>query len=195
MSQQKTKSKARTKAGSVSRKKSKKPLKNKKIVNNPAVLKKAAKAVSAAKPRVAVRNSPIHGRGVFALNAIARGARILEYTGERMSHAEADRRYGDLHEGSSHTMLFAATDKVVIDATKRGGPARWINHSCAPNCEANEEDGRVFIDAIRPIKPGQELSYDYNLVLDERHTPKLKREHPCHCGAPKCRGTLLGKKR
>ena len=112
-----------------------------------------------------------------------------------MSHAEADRRYGDLHDGSSHTMLFAATDKVVIDATRRGGPARWINHSCAPNCEANEEDGRVFIDAVRAIRPGEELSYDYNLVLEERHTPKLKREHPCHCGARRCRGTLLGSKR
>lgn len=194
MSQQKTKSKSRTKSGRASRKKSKNPLK-KKIVKKTAVSKTAAKTVKAAKPRVAVRNSPIHGRGVFALNIIVKGARILEYTGERMSHAEADRRYGDLHDGSSHTMLFAATDKVVIDATKRGGPARWINHSCAPNCEANEEDGRVFIDAIRPIKPGQELSYDYNLVLEERHTPKLKREHPCHCGMPKCRGTLLGSKR
>ena len=188
-------SQKKTKAGNASRKKSKKPLKNKKIVKKSAVVKKAAKTVKAAKPRVAVRNSPIHGRGFFAVNAIVKGARILEYTGERMSHAEADRRYGDLHDGSSHTMLFAATDKVVIDATKRGGPARWINHSCAPNCEANEEDGRVFIDAIRPIQPGQELSYDYNLVLEERHTPKLKREHPCHCGVRKCRGTLLGSKR
>ncbi len=192
MSQQKTKSKARTKTGSASRKKSKKPLKNKGVVKSAG---KKAVAKKTAKPRVAVRNSPIHGRGVFALNSIVKGARIIEYTGERMSHAEADRRYGDLHDGSSHTMLFAATDKVVIDATKRGGPARWINHSCAPNCEANEEDGRVFIDAIRPIKPGQELSYDYNLVLEERHTPKLKREHPCHCSMPKCRGTLLGSKR
>lgn len=195
MSQQKTKSKTSTKTGSASRKKTKKPLKNKGMVKKAAAAKTAVKAAKAVKPRVAVRNSPIHGRGVFALNMIVKGARILEYTGERMSHAEADRRYGDLHDGSSHTMLFAATDKVVIDATKRGGPARWINHSCAPNCEANEEDGRVFIDAIRPIKPGQELSYDYNLVLEERHTPRLKREHPCHCGARKCRGTLLGSKR
>lgn len=180
MTQQKTRS--------TTRKTSKKSLKN----NN---IEKFAGAARKPKSRVAVRNSAIHGRGVFAVGAITKGARILEYTGERMSHAEADRRYGDLHDGSSHTMLFAATDEVVIDATKRGGPARWINHSCAPNCEANEEDGRVFIDAIRAIRPGQELLYDYNLVLDERHTPKLKREHPCHCGAPRCRGTLLGSKR
>jgi SET domain-containing protein len=187
MSNKKTKSKSKTKTASTPRKKSEKQLKNNKLVKKP--------GTSAAKPRVAVRNSPIHGRGVFAAGAIAKGARIIEYTGERMSHAKADRLYGDLHDGSSHTMLFAATDKVVIDATKRGGPARWINHSCAPNCEANEEDGRVFIDAIRSIKPGEELSYDYNLVLEERHTPKLKREHACHCGVRKCRGTLLGKKR
>lgn len=178
-----------------SKKKSKKSIKNNELLSSSKAGRKTAAKKPGAKPRVAVRHSPIHGRGVFALNAIAKGARIIEYTGERMSHAEADRRYGDLHEGSSHTMLFAATDKVVIDATRRGGPARWINHSCAPNCEANEEDGRVFIDAIRAIKPGQELSYDYNLVLEERHTPKLKREHACLCGARNCRGTLLGKKR
>ncbi len=189
--------KTQSKTAIASRKKlkdpSKNPKKNKGIKRKAGAKKTAVKKT--AKPRVAVRNSPIHGRGVFAVNAIAKNARIIEYTGERMSHAEADRRYGDLHDGSSHTMLFAATDKVVIDATRRGGAARWINHSCAPNCEANEEDGRVFIDAIRAIRPGQELSYDYSLVLEERHTPKLKREHPCHCGVRNCRGTLLGSKR
>ncbi len=182
------------------RKKSKKSFKNKELKlssRNKPGKKAAAKSVKAskpAKPRVAVRRSPIHGRGVFAVTDIPKGARIIEYTGDRISHAAADRLYGELHDGNSHTMLFAATDKIVIDATKRGGPARWINHSCAPNCEANEEDGRVFIDAIRRIPLGAELSYDYNLVLEERHTPKLKREHPCHCGARNCRGTLLGKK-
>ena len=84
---------------------------------------------------------------------------------------------------------------MVIDATHRGSPARWINHSCAPNCEAVQEDGRVFIDVRRAIRPGEELTYDYNLVLDERHTPALKRAHACHCGARRCRGTLLGSKR
>ncbi len=185
------------KTRSSTRKYTKKPLKNNKLVRKAVVKKTPAKktAVKKVAPKVAVSNSPIHGRGVFAVNAIAKGTRILEYTGERMSHAKADRLYGDLHDGSSHTMLFAANDKVVIDATKRGGPARWINHSCAPNCEANEEDGYVFIDAIRAIGAGQELSYDYNLVLEERHTAKQKRDHPCHCGARKCRHTLLGNKR
>ncbi len=178
------------------RKPNKKTLKNKGLKNKAGVGKKAAKKTAKVKaPRVAVRNSPIHGRGVFAVTAIVKGARIIEYTGARMSHAKADRLYGALHDGSSHTMLFAATDKVVIDATQRGGPARWINHSCAPNCEANEEEGRIFIDAIRAIKPGRELSYDYSLVLEERHTAKQKRDHPCRCGSRKCRHTLLGNKR
>ncbi|MBI3919194.1 MAG: SET domain-containing protein-lysine N-methyltransferase [Betaproteobacteria bacterium] len=145
--------------------------------------------------RFAVRTSSIHGRGVFALQPIARGERLIEYTGERMSHDEADERYGEEHEDSPHTMLFAANDEVVIDATNRGSSARWINHSCAPNCEAVEEGGRVFIDAQRAIQPGEELTYDYQLVLDERHTPALKRAHACHCGARRCRGTLLGSKR
>ncbi len=180
--------KQKKKSPSVTRHKFKKTLKNNKISNKPGNTRKAQSAVE-------VRNSSIHGRGVFAVKTVAKGTRVLEYTGVRMSHAEADRRYGDLHDGSSHTMLFAVNDKVVIDATKRGGPARWINHSCAPNCESTEEDGHMFIDAIRAIKRGEELSYDYNLVLEERHTPKLKREHACCCGARKCRGTMLGKKR
>ena len=76
-----------------------------------------------------------------------------------------------------------------------GNSARWINHSCAPNCEAQEEDGRVYIHALRTIKPGQELSFDYRLVIDERYTPKLKKEYACWCGAKTCRGTMLGPKR
>jgi len=180
------------------RKKSRKTIKNNRLSSKSQSAPKKLAAGKAAKrpmPRVVVRRSAIHGRGVFAVDAIARGERILEYTGERISHEEADRRYGEIHENSSHTMLFAANDEIVIDATKRGGPARWINHSCSPNCDADEVDGRVFISAARAIRPGQELLYDYNLVLEERHTPKLKREHPCRCGARNCRGTLLGKKR
>jgi hypothetical protein len=145
--------------------------------------------------RYVVRRSPIHGRGVFALQSLTRGMRLIEYTGERITHDEADRRYGEEHEDSPHTMLFAVDDEVVIDATQWGSSARWINHSCAPNCEAVQEGGRVYIDARRAIRPGEELTYDYNLVLDERHTPALKRAHACRCGARRCRGTLLGSKR
>jgi SET domain-containing protein len=145
--------------------------------------------------RFSVRKSHIHGRGVFALTRIPKGTRLIEYTGERISHKEADARYAEEHENSPHTMLFSVNDRIVIDATRRGSSARWINHSCAPNCEADDEDERIFIKTIRNVRPGEELTYDYNLVLEERHTPALKRAHPCYCGARRCRGTLLGPKR
>jgi SET domain-containing protein len=142
--------------------------------------------------RIAVRNSPIHGRGVFALRLIAKGTRIIEYKGKLISDAAADRRYGGLHEKSAHTMLFSVDDGLVIDATRDGNSARWINHSCQPNCEIDEQYHRVFIKARRDIRAGEELTYDYNLQIGERHTAKAKREHACLCGAPRCRGTLLG---
>lgn len=145
--------------------------------------------------RYIVRRSKIHGKGVFALTDIEKGTRLMEYLGERITHKEADRRYAVEHENSPHTMLFAVDDKVVIDATKRGSSARYINHSCTPNCEAIEEEGRIFIETTRSITSGGELTYDYNLVLEERHTPAVKRAHACFCGTRKCRGTLLGSKR
>jgi hypothetical protein len=145
--------------------------------------------------RYIVRHSKIHGKGIFALTDIPKGTRLMEYLGERITHKEADRRYAAEHENSPHTMLFAVDDKTVIDATKRGNSARFINHSCAPNCEAIEEDGRIFIETIKSIPAGFELTYDYNLILEERHTPAVKRAHACFCGVRKCRGTLLGSKR
>src|ERR1051325_4945655 len=96
--------------------------------------------------RFAVRRSTIHGRGVFALKAIAKRTRLIEYTGERISHEEADARYAEEHANSPHTMLFEVDDKLVIDATRKGNSARWINHSCSPNCEIEQEDDRIFIE-------------------------------------------------
>jgi hypothetical protein len=145
--------------------------------------------------RVSVRRSAIQGRGVFALRPIRKGARVVEYTGERVSHREADRRHTSEDGWSPHTMLFIVDAKTVIDATRRGNSARWINHSCGPNCEALDDAGRIYIEAIRDIRPGEELTYDYNLLLDDAHTPAAKKAHACHCGAPRCRGTLLGRKR
>ena len=103
--------------------------------------------------RIAVRNSPIHGRGVFALRKIPKGTRIIEYKGQLITDKEADRRYSRLHENSPHTMLFSIEGGLVIDATRRGNSARWINYSCAPNCEIEEEWHRVFIDARRDTGP------------------------------------------
>ena len=141
-----------------------------------------------------VRNSPIHGRGVFALTSISKGTRIVEYKGELISDDEADRRYAHLHEHSPHTMLFSLENKLVIDATRRGNSGRWINHSCSPNCQVEEEGTKIFIDARRDIRPGEELTYDYNLQLGEPHTRAARRAHACFCGTRRCRGTMLGER-
>ena len=142
--------------------------------------------------RIVVRNSSIHGRGVFALRRIPKGTRIIEYKGKLITDKEADRRYSRVHEHSPHTMLFSLEGGWVIDATRRGNSARWINHSCAPNCEIEEEGQRIFIEARRDIRLGDELTYDYNLQIGEKHTKTAKREHACFCRARRCRGTMLG---
>jgi len=142
--------------------------------------------------RIVVRNSSIHGRGVFALRRIPKGTRIIEYKGKLITDKEADRRYSRVHEHSPHTMLFSLEGGWVIDATRRGNSARWINHSCAPNCEIEEEGQRIFIEARRDIRLGDELTYDYNLQIGEKHTKAAKREHACFCGSRRCRGTMLG---
>lgn len=142
--------------------------------------------------RFAVRRSAIHGRGVFALTLIPKRTRLIEYTGERISHAEADARYSEEHASSPHTMLFTVNDEIVIDATRRGNSARWINHSCTPNCEIEDEDAHIFIETRRDIRPGEELTYDYNLQLGEPHTAAAKQAHRCFCGSRRCRGTMLG---
>lgn len=145
--------------------------------------------------RLSLRRSPIHGRGVFARVPIPAGTRLVEYAGERITPAEADARYPDEGEGSYHTFLFQIDDDLVIDASRGGNLARWINHSCEPNCDAVVEGKRIYIESLRDIAAGEELSYDYMFVLPERHTPARKRRYPCHCGAPACRGTMLTRKR
>lgn len=145
--------------------------------------------------RTEVRQSPVHGKGVFARRPIAAGSRILEYRGERISWKEALRRHPHDPEQPNHTFYFSLEAGGVIDANVGGNGARWINHSCAPNCEAREIDGRVFVHALRDLLPGEELFYDYHLSLDGRHTARLKREYACRCGAPQCRGTMLAPRR
>ena len=144
---------------------------------------------------LSLRGSGIHGRGVFARRPIPADTRIIEYRGERISTAQAEARYPDDFSATHHTFLFAVDDDVMVDAAFRGNLARWINHSCDPNCEAVIEDGRVYIESIRDIAAGEELAYDYNFILPERHTPAMKKRFPCTCGADGCRGTILGKKR
>lgn len=140
-----------------------------------------------------IRESPIHGTGAFANRKIRKGERIVEYEGERISHEVSDERYPDPEDTDEphHTFLFEVDDDVVIDAAVNGNSARFINHSCDPNCEAVDEDGRIFIEALRSIEAGEELFYDYAFELDEKHTEKLQKLYPCHCGSANCRGTIL----
>jgi hypothetical protein len=141
--------------------------------------------------RIQVRRSGVHGKGVFALQPIRKGETIIEYTGELISWKEALRRHPHDPQDPNHTFYFHIDDGRVIDAKYGGNTSRWINHSCDPNCESDESEGRVFIKARRDLKPGEELFYDYRLTIDERLTPTLKRQYACRCGSPRCRGTLL----
>jgi SET domain-containing protein len=140
---------------------------------------------------VKVRNSKVHGRGVFALKRIPKGTRIWEYVGERMSHKRVNERYEGADERDNHTFLFAVDRNVVIDATRDGNDSRFINHGCDPNCESTIEDRRVFIDVIRTIKPGEELNYDYQIGRDRNDPPDVDVIYACRCGSPECRGTML----
>jgi len=142
-----------------------------------------------------IKASPIQGLGAFAVRPIPVGTRLIEYAGERLTPSQADERYPDDECARHHTYLFAIDDDVVIDAAVDGNDARFINHSCDPNCDAVIEDSRIWIETIRDVEVGEELAYDYAYVLDERHSPAAKRRFPCHCGSPSCRGTILAKKR
>jgi SET domain-containing protein len=142
-------------------------------------------------PRFEVRRSKVHGKGVFALKRIRKGTRLIEYLGERVSHAEADRRYADKDERDNHTFLFTVDWRTVIDAGTDGNDARFFNHSCDPNCESVIEDRRVWIEAIRTIEPGEEMTYDYQIVREETDPPNIDEIFACRCGAPHCRGTML----
>jgi uncharacterized protein len=152
-------------------------------------------ASSPARRSIEVRDSGVHGRGVYAAVAIAAGSTVIEYTGERIDWEEAERRHPHDPAQPFHTFYFSLDGGDVIDALHGGNDARWINHACEPNCEAEEADGRVHIKALRDLAPGEELFYDYGLVLEERHTPKVKKQYACWCGAPTCRGTMLAPKR
>ena len=142
-------------------------------------------------PLFEVRASPLHGLGVFALRRIPKGTRLIEYLGERVSHAEADRRYEGKGADDNHTFLFIADDNTVIDAGVDGNEARFVNHGCEPNCESVIEGSRVFIDAMRAIAPGEELTYDYQIQREAHDPPNIDVIFACRCGAKTCRGSML----
>jgi uncharacterized protein len=164
------------------------------IVSAPRTRAKATAAGTAGR-RTQVRSSGVHGKGVFAAQPISADELIMEYVGEVITWEEALARHPHDPSNPQHTFYFHIDDQYVIDGKYGGNSARWINHACEPNCEADEIDGRVFIKALRDIAPGEELNYDYGLIIDERYTPKLKAEYPCWCNAKTCRGTLLAPKR
>ena len=131
------------------------------------------------KARLIIRSSSIHAAGCYTLGPIRKGQKICEYDGPRYAKTAADERYKD----RSVTYLFSCgEDNAVIDGF---GTAMFINHSCDPNCESEEEDGRIFIAAIRHIAAGEELTYEYNLHDSDDE------KGDCYCGAPQCRGTMF----
>jgi uncharacterized protein len=149
--------------------------------------------------KIQTRTSPIHGRGVFAVQDLKKGERVIEYKGELISWEEALERHPHDPKQPNHTFYFHIDDLCVIDGRVDGNSAKWINHSCAPNCESDADSDpngeRIYIRALRNIMAGEELNYDYGLTIDERYTAKLKKEFACYCGSKNCRGTMLAPKR
>jgi SET domain-containing protein len=122
---------------------------------------------------------------------------VIRYKGLLRTHAEVDRVYAEELD-TGHTFLFTLNDKYVIDANVEGNDARWINHSCDPNCEAahlehddKKRKDKIYIEAMRDIAAGEELTYNYGIVLGEPHTAKLRKLWACHCGSKNCTGTML----
>ena len=144
-------------------------------------------------PLFEIRKSPIQGVGAFATRRIKKGTLIAEYTGERIDNDEADRRYDDAKMKRHHTFLFIVSSRTVVDAAVGGNDSRFINHSCDPNCETYIERGQIFIEAIKDIPAGTELSYDYlyERTEEEKNKPGIEEYYACRCGSKKCRGTIL----
>lgn len=126
--------------------------------------------------------SEIAGTGCFATQRIKKGELIGEYTGERIGDEEADSRYED----EEMTYLFYVEEGEYIDAASDPNPIKYINHSCSPNCESEQDGKRIFVRALRSIAPGEELTYDYCLLVDKEDDEP----YTCRCNTPNCRGTM-----
>jgi SET domain-containing protein len=155
-------------------------------------MKKHHDGTSAPNPWFRLRRSRIQGLGAFAIRDIPKGTRLIEYTGQKISNAEADRRYPDDDSGERHhTFLFTLNSRTVIDAAYEGNEARFINHSCNPNCDAVIERGHIWIESIKDIPKGAELVYDYQFEHLPEYTEKDLALYVCKCGSPNCRGTIV----
>jgi SET domain-containing protein len=138
-----------------------------------------------------LRRSKIHGRGVYARTDIPNGTRLIEYTGALIDNAEADRRYEDERMRRHHTFLFILNSRTCVDAAVGGNISRFINHSCDPNCVAWIEGGHIWIDALRDVKAGEELGYEYEYDFLPEYTVEDLEFYGCECGSPNCRGTIV----
>ena len=146
-------------------------------------------------PYLELRTSGIQGTGAFASRSIRKGTRIIEYVGQRISWRTADKRYNDEKMGRHHTFLFTVDEKVVIDGAVNGNAARFVNHSCDGNCEAIDDRKRIFIEARRNIKAGEELLYDYQYERTDEHTAEDEVFYACRCTSAKCRGSILAREK
>ena len=127
------------------------------------------------------RESSIHGTGGFARVDIEPETCLIEYVGERISKQESLNRCV-----GGNTRIFGLDDTWDLDGDVSWNPARWLNHSCSPNCEARlEDDGRIWIVSVRPIVGGEELTFNYGYDLEDLE------EHPCHCGTANCVGYIV----
>jgi len=149
------------------------------------------RARSAPHPWLVLRRSGIQGRGVYARRDIPNGTRLIEYTGERITSAEADRRDDEERRRRHHTFLFILDSRTVIDARYGGNVSKYINHSCDPNCEARFEGAHIWIHAIRDIRAGEELAYDYEYDWEPHYTREDLAQYACQCGSDRCRGTMV----
>ena len=138
--------------------------------------------------RITARRSPVHGTGVFALQPIAAGERLIEYKGEVTGWRRAAARQ---RSEAGHTFVFGLSDGRVIVGSRGGNSARFLNHACAPNCEAIETGDRVFIHALVVIQPGDELFIDYGLEVDGEITEEIRAHYACRCGASHCRRSMI----
>jgi len=139
-----------------------------------------------------VRKSKIHNRGVFARNDIPEGARVIEYVGDKMTKAQSDIRADEIFEKAEKdrknigaVYIFELNKRYDIDGSVSWNTAKWINHSCDPNCETDIIKGRIWIIALRDIKKGEELFYDYGYDIEDFE------DHPCYCGSKKCVGYIV----
>jgi SET domain-containing protein len=142
-----------------------------------------------------LRRSGIHGLGAFARTDIPKGTKIIEYVGEKINNAEADRRYDDEKMKRHHTFLFILNSRTCVDAAFDGNESRFLNHSCDPNCETVITRGHIWVEALKAIPAGTELVYDYQYEDDPAYTDEDLRFYACKCGSPKCRGTIVKTRR